>query len=190
MLKIAISLLALAAITASAQSVPDATVRRELDSLRAVKVSTDRYCGTSNATGYMRTACLILARSTTRLAAALATAPTGGTGNAGHTGYAVSLYYNSPTMYQPPAGVDTVTVCAVVEDAIGQKKLGWPPVRMRTIGDSARWGARGGNPLSQMCARAITAAGLTRTDSLPVTWNGQHITVSGRTLWRPFAWVP
>lgn len=107
-----------------------------------------------------------------------------------HTGYAVQLAYHSATMYQPAPGVDTVTVCAVVTDQAGRRRLVWPPVRMQVLGDSARVTTRYGNPLSSMCARAISAFGLTSTDSLPVTWGGDWITVGGVRLWRPFPSVP
>jgi hypothetical protein len=100
----------------------------------------------------------------------------------------VENFYNSPRLFYPVEGVDTVTVCAVVQRGAA-RKLVWPPVRMRVLGDSATYGLRGGNPLAQMCADAA-AMRLTSTDSVPGTWGLERVVYEGRTLWRPFAIVP
>jgi hypothetical protein len=59
----------------AAQSVPDSTLRRELDSLVVVQAATARYCGTTNATQYMRAACRLLDSTIARLARQVVPAP-------------------------------------------------------------------------------------------------------------------
>jgi hypothetical protein len=107
-----------------------------------------------------------------------------------HIGYAATVYYNSLAFGFPDAGVDTVTVCAVLEDQAGVRKLAWPPVRIKTLGDSAAWAPRGGNPLAQMCAKAMAVSGLAVADSIPVTWSADWATIGPSRLWRPFPAVP
>jgi len=199
----------LQATAAPVPSLPASAVQREADSLRVASDAAARFCATSSAPAYMRTACGQLSRIRGRLATLLATAtvpkpetvyvttPAPGTppaGNAGHIGYAVQLHYNAPAPYFPASGVDTVTICGVVDgpstDAVNRRRLAWPPVRMRALGDSSSWTLRAGNPLTSMCAKAIAAAGLTRTDSIPVQWSGHWVTIAGRRLYRPFPDVP
>jgi len=87
----------------------------------------------------------------------------------------------------PAAGVDTVTVCAVVTWSTGARKIGWPPVRIRQVGDSATMGARGGNPLRQMCA--VVDSLVPAPDSIPVTWSLAWLTYNGARKLRPLAFV-
>jgi hypothetical protein len=119
-----------------------------------------------------------------------ATVPGCNVGSPGNAGYAVQLYYNSGAMYEPPSGMDTVTICAVLESQTGARSLAWPPVRIKTLGDSAIFGERGGNPATQMCARALAESGLSDTTKVSVVWAGDWITIGGRRLWRPFPAVP
>lgn len=108
------------------------------------------------------------------------------------TGPLTTPYYASRTIDGhtgapvPAIGVDTVTVCAVVTKADSSRKIGWPPVRMLQIGDSAIAGTRGGNPLRQMCA--VVDSLVPATDSVPVTWALTWLTYNGVRKLRPIAY--
>jgi hypothetical protein len=192
-------------------AVPAIAVAMEVESLLVVRDATDRYCKTSSATGYMKAACTRFDFSLGRLSRVLEQpvkpetvfvapgVPPGACmpeesgcnpGSRGNVGYTVQLYYNSQTMYEPPSGVDTVTICAVLESQSGAQSLAWPPVRIKTLGDSSVFGPRGGNPATQMCARALAMSGLADTTKVAVTWMSEWVTVAGRRLWRPFPAVP
>lgn len=180
----------LAAADLGAQGVDPAKVKAYADSISAETCRGGRL----SASGLTCTGATAAARVTwlRRFANGLRALPAGTAPPAPspHVGYAVQLVYNSATMYQPAPGVDTVTVCAVVTDQAGRRRLAWPPVRIQTLGDSARFGNRSGNPLASMCARALTAFAVSVADSMPVTWAGDWIPVAGRRLWRPFPSVP
>ncbi len=90
----------------------------------------------------------------------------------------------APTAYP---GVDTVTVCAVVAYADSSRKIGWPPLRMLQIGDSATAALRGGNPLRQMCG--VVDSLVAAPDSIPVTWSLTWLTYAGVRKLRPIAYV-
>ena len=111
-------------------------------------------------------------------------------GSPGNVSYAVTLHYNSLSFGFPAPGSDTVTMCAVFESSTGTRKLAWPPVRVRTMGDSASWSDRDREPLSKSCAAALKRSGLSVTDSLPVAWVGDWVTLGGRRVWRPFPSIP
>jgi len=196
-------------------------VHLALDTLRLVGNATAQYCATRNATGYMRDACSRLTRALARLAAidssrfrvraeTLTTVihdtipapappppncqpPSCNPGSPGNVGFAIHYATNSDAQWFPNPGVDTVTLCAVLEDMAGTRRLAWPPVRFKTLaaGDSlVSWGTRGGNPLSQMCAKAIQAVGVTQTDSVPVTWAAVWFDYRSQRLWRPLPSLP
>jgi hypothetical protein len=110
-------------------------------------------------------------------------------------GFAIQPYYNSDSAYLSRPGVDTVTVCAVITDANGIKKLGWPAVRLtQGRADSTGWSRRGGNPLEVMCRSAIERAGVTgvvdSASATPIEWRGQWTAIYNRQLFRPFAFLP
>ena len=104
----------------------------------------------------------------------------------GNVSFAAIVYYNSLGYGFPAPGRDTVTVCAVVESQAGDRKLAWPPVLMQVSGDSSTFAPRVREPLSKTCARAITSAKLTTTDSILVRWNGDYAFLRDRKVWRPF----
>lgn len=112
-----------------------------------------------------------------------------------NVGYVATVSYNSDSIYLARPGVDTVTVCAVITDAQGVKKLGWPVLRLgQGHADSTGWGRRGGNPLEVMCRRAIeregVTSGLDSISAMPVNWSGSWVDAYGRRLFRPFFAVP
>jgi len=104
----------------------------------------------------------------------------------GSTGPVLSVSYASQIPGWSAEGVDTVTVCARVHRADHSERVGWPPLRLTLLRDSATATVRGGNPLSQMCA----ALGLSAKDSVPVTWAWSWVTIDGKRLWRPAFAVP
>ncbi len=98
--------------------------------------------------------------------------------------------YASRIQFDPIAGADTVTVCAIVYAADSSKSIGWRPLRLRTIGDSATASLRGGNPLESMCGAAAELTGATIPDSATATavgWCLQWIDYNGRRILRPLA---
>jgi len=118
------------------------------------------------------------------------TAPGCNPASPGNVSYAVTLLYNSLYFGFPALGSDTVTMCAVIESTAGARKLAWPPVRVRTMGDSASWSFRDHEPLSKSCAAVLKKSGLLAADSLVVIWAGDWVTLGGRRVWRPFPSVP
>jgi hypothetical protein len=118
----------------------------------------------------------------------------------------VQIITNSDSMWYPPAGTDTVTLCAVIQQSaptgnLGVKQIAWPPVRIRfraetgelIPNDSVLFGRRGGNPLAVMCKKAMDHFGITTADSATapaVSWSGIWFPYRGRLLWRPIASHP
>lgn len=206
----AILLLALCAASVQAQSSRDTVhVRAQIPRLDSVRVAMDslhRWCLASySSPKYLTKVCnLVKARPDRRLRpredSLLMTPPpppppppppsTIATIEVVQTGPISTPYYASGIEFWPVTGVDTVTVCAVVEYADGQKKVGWPPARITVMGaarDSATMVLRGGNPLSQMCGPAVQGV-TTVADSVPVAWGltWLQITPNQRVL-RPMA---
>lgn len=118
------------------------------------------------------------------------TPPVCNPGSPGNVSYAVTLLYNSLFFGFPPIGSDTVTMCAMFESSTGMRKLAWPPVHVRTVGDSSSWSFRDREPLSKSCAAVVKRSGLPVSDSLVVTWVGDWVTLGGRRVWRPFPSIP
>ena len=80
-----------------------------------------------------------------------------------------------------------MTVCAKVHYPDHSERVGWPPIRLRLIGDSATMQLRGGNTLTAMCgALRYQLPG----DSVPVLWGLQWFTADGRRLLRPVPRIP
>jgi len=115
-------------------------------------------------------------------------------GSPGNLGYVVQLHYESDSMYFPRPGVDSVTICGVLTDAAGARKLAWPPMLFIATAtrDSGRLDERNGSAftMTQKCARTLAVNGMTDTTSIPVVWSGDWITHQGRRIWRPFPALP
>jgi hypothetical protein len=107
-----------------------------------------------------------------------------------------TMHYASSVFGFPVAGVDTVTVCARIHYPDHSEKVGWPPVRVQFIGDSARITTRSGNPLTQMCELSmLRIMNVVAGDSVPVVWEAKWFTIrleDGTTRRRllPFAVPP
>lgn len=103
-----------------------------------------------------------------------------------------SEHYNNPANAHgwepwpvPPA--DTVTVCGTVHWPDSTYSVASPPLRFRTLGDSARAGFAGGNPMAEMCGSALAIKGLSATaPTVPVAWDWRWVPWNGRRLFRPF----
>lgn len=112
--------------------------------------------------------------------------------------------YNAEWPGTANPGTDTATVCAVVYPTLGDTvkvnaRVGWPAIRVRLMGDSATFFARGGNALADMCNPAVKRWGETvTTDSVTaprVSWRLVQVQVrvadgSLRMQWRPVAGPP
>jgi hypothetical protein len=79
-----------------------------------------------------------------------------------------------------------VTICAVIQDPTGRKFIAKPAVRIHTICDTSRWSDRGANSITRMRAKALAAAQMLNSQSIPVKWYGMWIDFYGR-LFRPFS---
>lgn len=159
--------------------VPASTLQRLTDSVRAAEDEFSRYCATQGAPQYVRRGCAVLTAARRGLDSlhAARTAPAGGP------------LLSFVDRLERVDGSDSVfTRCTLIHLPDHTEHVGWPPLRIFTLGDSARVVARFGNPLREMCSQF--ADRLAMRDSLPTRWESRWVVQDGRRVYRPGAIWP